>query len=289
MTHAKSILSSILSGDLSAKSQGFLLQTPQGFDLSDVTRAALTEAYGTEHHPDIRIIAPGGKGDIISVDAIREAQMFLASTSSGKHLKTLLILSAGKMNDPAANALLKPLEEPGRQTRIILITDTPSALPATIRSRCAQYYASCTPQDGIAEVRSAMPDADLEDDAITAAMTAADGNPNLATAILQHDLQPWAKKLIEWLGSAQPTPPLPTLTGKTAVPLSIVSQVLQSILVQNARKDDVSKIEGWTSERASEAAWIAVCSLEDIRRAGIDSKTRLHSLLVRLRKETSPA
>jgi DNA polymerase-3 subunit delta' len=40
------------------------------------------------------------------------------------------------MNDQAANALLKTLEEPEPTTHLILTTTNPTALPATIRSRC---------------------------------------------------------------------------------------------------------------------------------------------------------
>jgi DNA polymerase-3 subunit delta' len=40
----------------------------------------------------------------------------------------------------AANSFLKNLEEPVEKTCIILITDFPSALPATIRSRCQMLF-----------------------------------------------------------------------------------------------------------------------------------------------------
>jgi DNA polymerase-3 subunit delta' len=44
--------------------------------------------------------------------------------------------SAERMTEQAANALLKTLEEPPGGTVFILLTTTPSALPATIVSRC---------------------------------------------------------------------------------------------------------------------------------------------------------
>ena len=40
------------------------------------------------------------------------------------------------MNPQAQNALLKTLEEPAGRTLIVLLTDQPGALLATIRSRC---------------------------------------------------------------------------------------------------------------------------------------------------------
>jgi DNA polymerase III subunit delta' len=289
MTQAASLLKDIFEGSLSHKAQGFLVLAPQGFTLNACVAQAMRHAYGTAQHPDIRVLSPEGKGDLITVDAVREAQTFLSSSASGTGMKTLLILSADKMNEPAANALLKPLEEPGRTTRIVLITDTPSALPATIRSRCALYALSGSQAEAEAEVRAQLDAEQLDQARLQAALIAADGNPTLAAAILQHDLDAWAEKVGAWLSGTDPTPPLPVLTGKQAIPLTVVAQALQSLLVTTLRDPQCASISGWSAERAAEAAWIAVCGLEDIRRAGIDAKTRLHSLLVRIRKESVSA
>ena len=43
------------------------------------------------------------------------------------------------MNVAASNALLKSLEEPGERTLFILVSDVPSRLLATIRSRCQHW------------------------------------------------------------------------------------------------------------------------------------------------------
>ena len=59
--------------------------------------------------------------------------------------KIALITGADSMNAHAANALLKTLEEPPEQTIIMLVTDAPLTLPATIRSRC-QSVAFYPPQ-----------------------------------------------------------------------------------------------------------------------------------------------
>lgn len=74
----------------------------------------------------------------ISVDQVREliAKLFLTRHFDAR--KVALIEHAHTLNSNAANALLKTLEEPPQYTHIILVTDTPLALPATIRSRCQQ-------------------------------------------------------------------------------------------------------------------------------------------------------
>ncbi len=139
MRTAHTIINHILSGDLSDRAQGFMLVLPRGYRLESLMEASLAEAYGTAGHPDVRRLTPEGAGDMIKVDAVREAQGFLASTASGDGMKTLVLYRAHRMNINAANALLKPLEEPTRRTRILLLTDNPSPLPATIRSRCSLF------------------------------------------------------------------------------------------------------------------------------------------------------
>ena len=85
-------------------------------------------------HPDIGQIIPYNKN--IFVDAIRELEKesnFLPYESKARFF---LIDDAEKMNDAAANALLKTLEEPAKTSHIFLITAHPAALLPTIRSRC---------------------------------------------------------------------------------------------------------------------------------------------------------
>ncbi len=50
--------------------------------------------------------------------------------------KMFVIEQAELMNAQAQNALLKTLEEPAGRTMLVLLTDQPSSLLATIRSRC---------------------------------------------------------------------------------------------------------------------------------------------------------
>lgn len=72
----------------------------------------------------------------ITVDDIREGLKFLSLKSSGTHLRILIINLADDMNENAANALLKMLEEPNDNTLILLICQNMGKLLPTIRSRC---------------------------------------------------------------------------------------------------------------------------------------------------------
>jgi DNA polymerase-3 subunit delta' len=72
----------------------------------------------------------------IRVDALREAIEFAQPTSGRGRGKAVLVYPAERMNQVAANALLKTLEEPPGELRFVLASDAAHLLLPTIRSRC---------------------------------------------------------------------------------------------------------------------------------------------------------
>lgn len=87
-------------------------------------------------HPDLIKIEPEEPGKGILIDAIREFTSKESLTAQAGGYKIVVIEPADAMNIPAANSLLKTLEEPTDSTFIVLISAQPGRLPATIRSRC---------------------------------------------------------------------------------------------------------------------------------------------------------
>lgn len=85
------------------------------------------------NHPDVgTVVAPNRN---IFVDAIRDLEVEAHFRPYEGVGRTFIIDDADKMNDAAANALLKTLEEPPPTTHIILVTSRPDSMLATIRSR----------------------------------------------------------------------------------------------------------------------------------------------------------
>ena len=87
-------------------------------------------------HPDFLVVEPEEAGKAIKVDQIRELirQFGLSSHQGGYRIA--IVQPAEQMNLAAANSLLKTLEEPPADSLILLISASPSLLPATILSRC---------------------------------------------------------------------------------------------------------------------------------------------------------
>ena len=77
----------------------------------------------------------------ILVDQIRKLTHYLYQKPAGKR-KVAVIELAEECNLQAANALLKPLEEPVPDSHIILLSYSPGQLLSTIRSRCVQLNIS---------------------------------------------------------------------------------------------------------------------------------------------------
>jgi DNA polymerase-3 subunit delta' len=87
-------------------------------------------------HPDFLLISP--EGGLIRIEEIRAIDDLLSLKAFEAVYKVVVVDDADMMNQSAANAFLKTLEEPPENSLIILISSNPDRLPDTIRSRCSR-------------------------------------------------------------------------------------------------------------------------------------------------------
>jgi DNA polymerase-3 subunit delta' len=108
--------------------------------------------FAQSNHPDFRLLAPEadeeaaeGRSDAkgkakasrdIRIPQVRALAEFLAVGAHRAGRKVVLVAPADALNVPAANALLKTLEEPPGDTVFLLVSGRADRLPPTIRSRC---------------------------------------------------------------------------------------------------------------------------------------------------------
>jgi len=93
--------------------------------------------FPPERHPDCHALRPEKKMRQIGADATREeliAKLQVTSTVSAH--KVGIIYECDRMHVSAANIFLKTLEEPPRNSTLLLLTTRPYSLLPTIRSRC---------------------------------------------------------------------------------------------------------------------------------------------------------
>ena len=108
------------------------------------------------NHPDFRRLEPEvlwqeppekEKPSIeIKVDQVRELAGFLHTGSHRGRLRVALVHPAEDMNENAANALLKGLEEPPAAAVFILVSHRPARLLPTTRSRCVRVPVGIPPR-----------------------------------------------------------------------------------------------------------------------------------------------
>ena len=100
-------------------------------------------------HADVAMARPYKQ--IIRIPVMRELEREANYRPFEGTARIFIVEDADYMNDQAANSLLKTLEEPEPTTHLILTTTNPTALPATIRSRCQTIQFAPIPASQIEE------------------------------------------------------------------------------------------------------------------------------------------
>jgi DNA polymerase-3 subunit delta' len=169
-------------------------------------RCSLCRAIERGNHPDFLAIDPttrlelkhdedepnGGaretveiQGSLIPVEAVSRLISHANLKPAKARRKVAIVTSAEAMNDPAANRLLKTLEEPPGDTTIILTTTAAALLLPTIVSRCQLVRFRPVPVSQIeALLRKRFPEADPALVHSVAALSG--GRPGWAERLLAH-------------------------------------------------------------------------------------------------------
>lgn len=106
-------------------------------------------------HPDVRLVAAEdserGRDGVLKIDQIRDVQREASLAPMEAPHKIFVLRELERANLPAANALLKTLEEPPAQVVMLLTSARPHALLPTIISRCQVLALRGLPQQQVAE------------------------------------------------------------------------------------------------------------------------------------------
>jgi len=149
------------------------------------------------NHPDITIIEPDGL--FIKIKNIRDLQDRMKYRPFEGKTRVSIIVAAEAMNAPAANALLKTLEEPSKSNVLILITAHRHRIPQTILSRCQKIRFNPLHRDVIVSYLVKHHSLDREE----ALMLAASSGGSIGRALALHESSQgeFTKELIEGVAS----------------------------------------------------------------------------------------
>ena len=142
----------------------------------------------------------------IRVDEIRRLNSFFSLSVSDGGSRVAIIDCVDDLNINAANALLKTLEEPPKQTIFLLISHNPESLLETIRSRCRELRLSKLSESNLLsalkQINLDMPEKDKEIYSLLAS-----GSVGNSIRLVKHDGATLYRSILSFLNE------LPNLKG----------------------------------------------------------------------------
>jgi DNA polymerase-3 subunit delta' len=178
-------------------------------DLSVVPNDIVSRQIEAQSHPGLLVLKrpndekTGKLKTVIGVDEIRRLGPFFGLTAAEGGWRVAIVDAADEMNDNAANALLKILEEPPPRGMLILVAHAPGRQLPTIRSRCQRL--DLKPLDDAVlrgALKTFLPDANDGDLATLAHL--AEGSLGLALRLADEDGLALARSAEALLEARQP-------------------------------------------------------------------------------------
>jgi len=121
----------------------YLITGPQGSgkqllaaDLASLVNGTPAKDVFSAKAREIFVARPESKSRRIVIEQIRDLEHALQMRASNGRRKVAILPDADRLVVQAANAFLKTLEEPPRDSLLLLLSALPEALPETILSRC---------------------------------------------------------------------------------------------------------------------------------------------------------
>lgn len=144
---------------------------------------------------------------VITVDESRETISFFGSTAAAEGWRVCIVDTVDELNPNAANALLKILEEPPRQSLFLLVSHTPGRVLPTILSRCRRLTLRPLSTPELVEAASHAAGLPIGDPSLVEAAETAEGSVARALTLLGGDavkLQQRTAALLDALPQVDP-------------------------------------------------------------------------------------
>lgn len=161
--HAQAVLGAALT-QAGRPSHAYLFQGPAGAGKRTAARAFAAELLSEGSpdpenararvqrgsHPDLTWVTPSGAHELLVADIDTAVVEAASRTPFESSRRVFVIEAADTMIEPAANRMLKTLEEPAPFVHLVLLTDSPTEVLPTIASRCQAVRFDPLPADEIA-------------------------------------------------------------------------------------------------------------------------------------------
>src|SRR6202163_286879 len=127
---------------------------------------------------------------VITVDETRETISFFGSTAAVEGWRVCIVDTVDELNPNAANALLKILEEPPRQSLFLLVSHAPARVLPTIQSRCRKLALRPLAVDDVIRAAAQAANIAIDDPALSEAAEASEGSVARAVTLRGGDALP---------------------------------------------------------------------------------------------------
>ncbi len=252
------------------------------------------------NHPDIILIEP--EDSAIRISEIRKLCETFALKPLEAHIRFAIIAESDKMNEEAANALLKILEEPPERTSLILTASYPSKLLLTIISRCRHIRFSPISEKGIDKFL--IEKCDTSSDVAATIAPMAQGSLAKAKKMKEEDWTKYRKWLLEEFESLEKKPIASMLSlaekisadkETLATSLEIIKSRIRDILIYKVspdkiiNKDMIEKIDLISKDANIEKEYANIRSVESVEKGlwrGINNRLAVENMLFRIRANT---
>ena len=180
----------LLTSELASPAQAYLFVGPSNVGKATAARRFAAALIGGEDpdavrrakqgsHPDLVLIAPEGRTSI-TVDQARSVVSSAVRSPLEANRKVFLLEEASMLNDQAANALLKTIEEPIASTTFVLVAESEHDLPSTVASRCRTIVFGRVPES---EIAAGLAEQGIDPTRALEAAKISGGRPGLAVAL----------------------------------------------------------------------------------------------------------
>src|SRR5216117_2556547 len=105
-------------------------------DLASLVNGTIARDVFSAKAREIFVARPESKSRRILIEQIRDLEHALQMRAANGRRKVAIIPDADRLAVQAANAFIKTLEEPPKDSLLLLLSALPEALPETILSRC---------------------------------------------------------------------------------------------------------------------------------------------------------
>ena len=157
---------------------------------------------------------------VITVDETRETIPFFGSTAAVEGWRVCIVDTVDELNPNAANALLKVLEEPPRQSLFLLVSHAPARVLPTILSRCRKLPLRPLATDDVIRAAAQAAQIAVDDPALIEATEAAEGSVARALTLLGGDALKLQQRTAALLASLPRVDPRELHALGEALPLS---------------------------------------------------------------------